>query len=82
MATLERRRNWKISVYGREHGVPHIHVTGPDFRGTLEIATGDLLTGQVPAAVLSEARDWLGANRDACVTQWNAYNPTLRGDVR
>ncbi len=67
MTTLERRRNWKISVFGREHGVPHVHVGGPDFAATVEIATG---------AVLVEAREWLTGNRETAQAQWKALNPT------
>jgi len=28
MVTLHRSRNWKIEVFGREHGIAHVHVTG------------------------------------------------------
>jgi hypothetical protein len=77
VTTLERRRNWKISVYGREHGVPHLHVTGPDFSATMAIANGELLTGGAPAAVLAQVRAWLIANRAAAAEQWQVLNPTL-----
>jgi len=76
MTTLERRHNWKISVFGREHGVPHVHVNGPDFAATVEIATGAVLAGSVPTAVLAEAREWLSGNREAAQTQWKVLNPT------
>jgi hypothetical protein len=29
MTTVHRNRNWKIQVFGREHGVPHFHVWTP-----------------------------------------------------
>lgn len=64
-------------MFGREHGAPHIHVTGPDFAGTLEIATGTVLAGSVPQAILAEAREWLVANREAALAQWKVHNPTL-----
>lgn len=77
MTTLERRNNWKVSVFGREHGAPHIHVTGPDFAATLEIATGTVLAGSVPPAILAEAREWLAANREVALVQWKVHNSTL-----
>jgi hypothetical protein len=69
--------HWMISVYGREHGAPHIHVTGPDFSAVVEINTGAVLTGRAPAAVLIEVRGWLSAHRDTALTQWNTNNPQL-----
>jgi len=77
MTTLERRRNWKLSVYGREHGCPHVHVTGPAFRAVLEIATGAVLAGALPAPVLGEARQWLKAHQAVVMMQWQAHNPNL-----
>jgi len=77
MTTLERRRNWKISVYGREHGVPHVHVTGPEFRAVLEIASGQVLVGQLPLAVLLEVQQWLDARREHVMAHWRIHNPNL-----
>jgi len=39
MVTLHRYRNWKIEVFGREHGIAHVHVSGPEFRATIAILT-------------------------------------------
>jgi len=77
MTTLERRGNWKLSVYGREHGMPHVHVTGPDFRASVSIATGSVLTGRLPTSTLREVQDWLNMNRPAALEQWCVLNPTL-----
>jgi len=77
MTTLERRRKWKISVYGREHGMPHVHVTGPDFRAVVEITTGTVLVGHLPAQVLMNVRDWLAAHQTDVLAQWQAHNPDL-----
>ena len=48
MVTLHRSRNWKIEVFGREHGVAHLHVSGPDFRATVNIETGETIAGSLP----------------------------------
>jgi len=66
MTTLERWRNWKISVYGREHGTPHIHVVSSDFRAVVEIATSEVLAGHLPPKVLLEVQQWL----------WDIHNPS------
>jgi len=77
MTTLERRSNWKLSVYGREHGMPHVHVTGPNFRASVAIATGTILVGQLPAKVLQEVQDWLAIHRTNVLESWRIHNPTL-----
>jgi len=76
MTTLKRERNWKISVYGREYGVPRLHVTSPDFRATVQIATGEALASSLPASVQTDALQWLADNRDCAAEQWRAHNPT------
>jgi len=76
MTTLERRSNWKISIYGREHGMPHIHVTGPDFRASLAITTGTVLVGHLPAKVLQDVQDWLDIHRANVLESWHIHNPT------
>ena len=75
MVTLHRSRNWKIEVFGREHGVAHIHVTGPDFRATVNIETGEILAGTLPNVVLKEVRRWLDMNRDVALKLWQERNP-------
>jgi len=77
MTTLERRNNWKISVYGREHGMLHIHVNGPNFRAVVAIDNGAILSGALPLAVLREVNDWLDIRRMEVLAQWKLHNPTL-----
>lgn len=75
MVTLHRYRNWKIEVFGREHGIPHVHVRGPEFRATVSIATGDIMAGALPAATLRDVQDWLATNGDAAMNHWYQRNP-------
>jgi hypothetical protein len=77
MVTLHRSRNWKIEVFGREHGVAHVHVTGPDFRATVNIESGEIIAGSLPAFVLKEMRQWLIAHRDVALKLWKERNPSL-----
>lgn len=57
MVTMHRGPNWKVSVYGREHGVAHFHIEGPGFRASVGIMSLAVIVGRVPAAVLAEAMD-------------------------
>jgi hypothetical protein len=63
MVTLTRGPKWKIAVYGRDHGVPHFHIEGPDFRCSVGIALLELIIGNVPAPVLNTAREWAAGNQ-------------------
>jgi hypothetical protein len=74
MVTMHRRDGWRIAVYGREHGLPHFHVEGPDFRCSLAIATRDLIIGSAPAPVLAAATAWAEAHEDELAATWRELN--------
>jgi hypothetical protein len=50
MVTLTRGPNWKIAVYGREHGVPHFHIEGPNFRCSVGIRSLNVIIGSAAYA--------------------------------
>lgn len=74
MVTMVRGPRWKIAVYGRDHGVPHFHIEGPDFRCSVSIASFDLIVGTVPAAVLTEALDWARPHQALLMQTWQELN--------
>lgn len=74
MVALTRGPNWKISVYGRDQGVPHYHIEGPGFRCSVSIATGEVMIGSAPAGVLRQARAWAAANRATLTAIWQELN--------
>jgi Domain of unknown function (DUF4160) len=74
MVTVYRGPNWKITVYGREHGIAHFHLEGRDFRCSISIATLDVIIGVAPTAALREACEWAGANRDVLMAKWRELN--------
>ena len=75
MVTLHRGQNWKIAVYGREHGIPHFHIEGPEFRCSVSIESGEVIIGSAPRPVLAAARTWARANRAALMRAWRELNP-------
>lgn len=75
MVTMHRGANWKISVYGREHGVPHFHIEGPGFRCSVEIATLEVIVGTAPIGVRQEAIAWAGGRRMELQIMWEELNP-------
>jgi len=74
MVTVHRGTGWKIAVYGREHGVPHFHIEGPDFHCSVCIRTLDVIVGTAPAAVMKAACAWARTNRVALTTKWQELN--------
>jgi hypothetical protein len=74
MITVYRATYWKIAVYGRDHGLPHFHIEGPEFRASIAIATLDLIIGSAPTAVLEEALDWATGNQAALMQKWKELN--------
>ena len=75
MTTLHRARNWKIQVFGREHGVPHFHVRTPDAAAVVAIDTLTVLSGSVDAKALEEARSWAAPHRAELMAEWRRLNP-------
>ena len=75
MVTMHRGPNWKVSVYGREHGLAHFHIEGPGFRCSVEIATLEVIVGAVPSAVLRDALIWARDHQAELVAKWQELNP-------
>ena len=71
---MHRGPGWKIAVYGRDHGVPHFHIEGVDFRCSVAIATFEPIVGNVPASVLHEALEWAHPNQALLMLAWQELN--------
>jgi len=74
MVTMYRDARWKIAVYGRDHGVPHFHIEGPDFRCSVAIASFALIIGHVPTAILNDAVAWARRNQTLLMQTWQELN--------
>jgi hypothetical protein len=75
MVTLYRGPNWKIAVYGGDHGVPHFHIEGADFRGSVAIISLQLIIGNVPAPVMRSVVIWARLNQALLMRHWQELNP-------
>ena len=75
MTTLHRNRNWKLQIFGREHGVPHFHVWTPDGAAVIAIDTLAVLSGSIDASVLVEAREWARSHSAEIAAEWLRLNP-------
>jgi hypothetical protein len=61
MVTVHRGEAWRITVYGREHGVPHFHIEGRGFRCSVAIATLEPIIGTIPSSVLGASEPGLAS---------------------
>ena len=75
MTTMHRDRNWKIQVFGREHGVPHFHTWTPNAAAVIAIDTLAVLSGAVDAKTLEGVRAWADAHRAELLAEWRRLNP-------
>lgn len=64
----------KIAVYGRDHGVPHFHIEGLDYRCSVAIASFDVIVGSTPAVVLKDALEWAMPNQALLMQKWQELN--------
>ena len=74
MVTMHRGPRWKISVYARDHGVPHFHIEGVDFRCSVAIASFEVIVGTVPTVVLGDALDWARPRQAVLMQTWQELN--------
>jgi hypothetical protein len=74
MVTLHRGADWKIAVYGREHGVPHFHIEAAGYRCSVAITTLEVIVGNAPSDVLKAARIWARENRADLMAKWQELN--------
>jgi hypothetical protein len=75
MVTMHRGPNWKVSVYGREHGRAHFHIEGSGFRASVGITSLEVIVGAVPTAVEREAIAWASEHQAELLAKWQELNP-------
>jgi hypothetical protein len=75
VVTLYDTATWQISVYAREHGVPHFHIEHRESRCSISIATFEVIVGRAPRQVLREALAWARQNRPVLLATWQRLNP-------
>jgi len=57
-------------VYSREHGVPHFHLIGSDYRCPIAIQTLEVLEGEPPRRALREALSWAASHHALLHSAW------------
>jgi hypothetical protein len=59
-----------IAMYSNDHPPPHFHARYGEYEAKIEIATVDLLAGQLPTRALRLIREWAELHRDELLADW------------
>ena len=78
MPTLARFYGIIIRMYflDADHNPPHIHAIYNEDAAEIEIATGKVLDGNLPAKALAMVREWVSINKDALTRMWETQEFT------
>jgi hypothetical protein len=57
-------------MYYRDHAPPHFHAICGDHEGVVDLRTGALLAGHLPARSLSIVRKWARIRRSDLARNW------------
>lgn len=60
-----------ITIYWKDHGIPHFHAKYQEHRAVFAIADGRLLEGFLPARALGMVSEWTAAHREDLQKDWD-----------
>jgi len=59
-----------IYMYYRDHLPPHFHALYAGWEANVEISSGNLMDGQLPAAARRLVKTWAGGHREELLDDW------------
>jgi hypothetical protein len=62
----------KMFFMKSEHNPPHIHAVYGDYLGALDIRTGEVMEGDLPAKAVKLIQEWIALNKDALEQIWQS----------
>lgn len=70
MPTISTFYGIVISIYHREHGVPHFHASYGGFTASIAIDDASVLAGWLPPRALRLAIDWAQLHQGELLLNW------------
>jgi len=73
MPTISMFYGILVSMYAldiQKHHCPHIHVRYAEFRASIEIPTGNVLDGNLPAKQMKLVQAWIALHADELMADW------------
>ena len=73
MPVISRFYGMVVKMYFRqsEHNPPHIHIIYGDNSGVIDIATSQLIEGDLPKRELKMAQEWTKRYKEDLIQIWN-----------
>jgi hypothetical protein len=60
-----------IKFYFMDHNPPHVHAQKDDMDGEFDIRTGEMIVGDLTAALQSQAKEWILSHSAQLMKVWN-----------
>ena len=70
MPVIARFYGILIKMYFREHGVAHFHAIYGEFNGVFDVATREMIEGDLPARAQRLVREWAEQYREEIHQMW------------
>lgn len=71
MTTKQRFRNkYRLQLREKDHEPMHVHLVGGDVNAKFDLATFELLAGDVPAGLKQEVLQWLADHQVELIQEW------------
>lgn len=70
MPVIARFYGIVIRMYSREHGVPHFHAIYGECSGVFEIATLEMIEGELPSRAQRLVCEWAGRHQADLQEMW------------
>ena len=64
----------KMFFMQHEHNPPHIHALYGEYVSVINIATGEVIEGDLPGKALALVLEWLSLYRDELMAIWQTQN--------
>lgn len=58
MPVISRFYGILIKMYFREHGIPHFHALYGEYNGVFELATLEMIEGDLPQRAIKMIKEW------------------------
>jgi len=73
MPTISMFYGILVSMYAldtQKHHCPHIHLRYAEFKASIEIPTGEVLDGNLPAKQMKLVQAWIALHADELMADW------------
>jgi len=70
MPVISRFYGIVIKMYFREHGTPHFHAVYAEYNGVFEIATLEMIEGDLPMRAQRLVREWAEQYKEELQAMW------------